>query len=366
MLPPSFLDELRGRTSLVDVVGARVVLRRRGREHVGCCPFHGEKTPSLTVNEAKGFVHCFGCGAHGDAIGFVMRHDNVEFMDAVRHLAALAGMPVPGDEARAMGGDAGKPLAPIIKRPAPEDQDRDKDRIIEWARGVWRDARPWRGTLVETYLTRRGVCPPDDLPSLRFVASLKYRDRWPDDRPCNGHHPAMVAAVQGPDGRITGIHRTYLAPDGAKADVPVVKKMGGVMWGGAIRMARAGRVLAVGEGIETVLAVRLALPDLPLWAAGSLGNMAGSGDPDGPTMAHPTRADKRLPTVMPDMGRPGLIIPDFVNELILLGDADGDRPTCEALIERAARRHFRRGRVVRVAWPRDGMDFNDLLMGEVV
>ncbi|MDP2204852.1 MAG: DNA primase, partial [Alphaproteobacteria bacterium] len=94
-LPKAFLDEIRARVPLSDVVGKRIKLTRAGREHKACCPFHGEKTPSFTVNDQKGFYHCFGCGAHGDVVGFVMSHDNMSFIDAVEHLAGLAGMQVP-------------------------------------------------------------------------------------------------------------------------------------------------------------------------------------------------------------------------------------------------------------------------------
>lgn len=89
------MDELRNRLTLSDIIGKRVKLRRAGREFSGCCPFHNEKSPSFTVNDDKQFYHCFGCGAHGDAIGFVMQHDNVSFIDAVEQLAAIAGMEVP-------------------------------------------------------------------------------------------------------------------------------------------------------------------------------------------------------------------------------------------------------------------------------
>jgi DNA primase len=67
-LSPQFLDELRERTDLAALIGRKVKLEKAGREHKGCCPFHSEKTPSFTVNDEKGFYHCFGCGAHGDAI----------------------------------------------------------------------------------------------------------------------------------------------------------------------------------------------------------------------------------------------------------------------------------------------------------
>src|SRR4051812_27364252 len=94
-LPRAFLDEIRARIPLSDVIGKRMKLTRAGREWKGCCPFHKEKTASFTVNDQKGFYHCFGCGEHGDAVGFLMSHDNMSFMDAVEQLAGLAGMQVP-------------------------------------------------------------------------------------------------------------------------------------------------------------------------------------------------------------------------------------------------------------------------------
>ncbi|HEC14140.1 MAG TPA: DNA primase, partial [Rhodospirillales bacterium] len=92
-----FLDELRSRIGLADVVGKRVKLTRKGHEHLGLCPFHKEKTPSFTLNEEKGFYHCFGCGAHGGAIDFAMQTDGLTFPEAVERLAAEAGMEVPAD-----------------------------------------------------------------------------------------------------------------------------------------------------------------------------------------------------------------------------------------------------------------------------
>ncbi|MDP6786945.1 MAG: DNA primase [Rhodospirillales bacterium] len=94
---PQFLDELRTRVGLADVIGRRVRLTRKGREHLGLCPFHKEKTPSFTVNEEKGFYHCFGCGEHGSAIDFVMKTEGLSFPEAVERLAAEAGMEVPVD-----------------------------------------------------------------------------------------------------------------------------------------------------------------------------------------------------------------------------------------------------------------------------
>lgn len=98
--PPRFLEELRERVAVSQVVGRRVKLNRRGGEHTGLCPFHSEKTPSFTVSDPKGFYHCFGCGAHGDVISFVRETEGLDFRDAVERLAAEAGLPVPQESPR--------------------------------------------------------------------------------------------------------------------------------------------------------------------------------------------------------------------------------------------------------------------------
>ena len=93
--PPQFLDELRARLPVSEVVGRKVRLVRKGREHSGLCPFHNEKTPSFTVNDEKAFYHCFGCGQHGDVITFVMETEGLSFPEAVERLASQAGLQVP-------------------------------------------------------------------------------------------------------------------------------------------------------------------------------------------------------------------------------------------------------------------------------
>jgi DNA primase len=107
---PQFLDEIRDRVSLASVVARHVKLIRRGREYIGLCPFHNEKTPSFSVVEDKGFYHCFGCGAHGDVIGFAMRVTGSGFRETIVELAKEAGLKIPEElpedrerEARAMG-----------------------------------------------------------------------------------------------------------------------------------------------------------------------------------------------------------------------------------------------------------------------
>jgi DNA primase len=94
-IPHHFIDELIARTDIVEVIGSRVQLKRAGREYKACCPFHDEKTPSFWVSPDKQFYHCFGCGAHGTAVGFLMEYDHASFVEAVEDLAARAGLEVP-------------------------------------------------------------------------------------------------------------------------------------------------------------------------------------------------------------------------------------------------------------------------------
>ena len=95
MIPNEFIQRLRDQVPISQIVGRRVSLRRHGREFQACCPFHKEKTPSFTVNDQKGFFHCFGCGAHGDAIGFLKDYENLSYREAVEALARELGMTVP-------------------------------------------------------------------------------------------------------------------------------------------------------------------------------------------------------------------------------------------------------------------------------
>lgn len=98
MIPDSFVQELLARVDIVDVVERYVPLRKGGANYSACCPFHSEKTPSFTVSPSKQFYHCFGCGAHGSAIGFVMQYSGIGFIDAIEELAASAGLSVPRAE----------------------------------------------------------------------------------------------------------------------------------------------------------------------------------------------------------------------------------------------------------------------------
>ncbi len=142
-IPQSFIDELVARSDIVELIGARVPLKKAGREFRACCPFHDEKTPSFWVSPDKQFYHCFGCGAHGTALGFLMNYDRLSFPEAVEELAQRAGLEVPRearpDDARTRDAED---LAALMARVA-----------RHWAEALPRDAR------ARAYVERRGLEP---------------------------------------------------------------------------------------------------------------------------------------------------------------------------------------------------------------
>jgi DNA primase len=144
-LSPAWLDELRARTTLSGVISPSVKLIRAGREWKACCPFHNEKTPSFTVNDDKGFYHCFGCGAHGDAIRFLTDKRGLPFMDAVKELAAKAGMDVPAADPRAQ--EQAERTASLT------------DVMAEVARWYSEQLNGLAGAEAREYLKRRGIDP---------------------------------------------------------------------------------------------------------------------------------------------------------------------------------------------------------------
>lgn len=173
-IPPRFLDELRSRINVSDIVGKRVRLTRAGREFKACCPFHNEKSPSFYVNDDKQFFHCFGCGAHGSIIDFVMRHDNLSFPEAVETLASQVGMQVP--------------------KSAPEDIEKAEkqknlytlmDAAAKWMEDQFRapankvafDYMKERGVPDEVMQSFRVGYAPSDMQALRkYLAGLGYTD----------------------------------------------------------------------------------------------------------------------------------------------------------------------------------------------
>jgi len=138
-IPQHFIDDLMSRVDIVEIVGSRVPLKKAGREYKACCPFHSEKTPSFTVSPTKQFYHCFGCGAHGTALGFVMDHDHLGFVEAVEELARQAGVEVP----REAGAGDRKP-------------DLDLYAVMEKAAAFYRDQLKSSEAAID-YLKNRGL-----------------------------------------------------------------------------------------------------------------------------------------------------------------------------------------------------------------
>jgi DNA primase len=116
-IPPHFIDELINRVDIVDLINSRIPLKKAGKEYQACCPFHDEKTPSFTVNREKQFYHCFGCGAHGTAIGFLMEYENAGFVDAIEELAGMQGLEVPRESSGSEGPDY-RPLYETLEKSA--------------------------------------------------------------------------------------------------------------------------------------------------------------------------------------------------------------------------------------------------------
>lgn len=138
MIPESFVQELLSRVDIVDVVERYVQLKKAGANYQACCPFHSEKTPSFTVSPSKQFYHCFGCGAHGSAIGFVMQYAGLGFVEAVEDLAGQLGLPVPKEvSARSLEKARQQPLTERMARAARfyKDQLKTSPKAIDYLKG---------------------------------------------------------------------------------------------------------------------------------------------------------------------------------------------------------------------------------------
>lgn len=359
MYSSGFLDELKQRISLSDVIARDIALTKRGKEFDGLCPFHNETRPSFNVIDDRGFYFCQTCRQTGDHFNYMMTRYGLTFGQAVKQLAVEVGM-------ESAGGD----IIPLHARPPVDLVDKEErerqaaalraEKII-WARSVWNDAVPAAGTMVEHYLANRrinfakiGGIPP----TIKYHPRLKHIE--------SGQVlPAMVSGVlvhdeSAPGGRrLTGIHRTFLSKglieeeplvakaletfpgskiinvkkSVKKANVDPNKKMGGVFVGGAIRLAKAGPILGITEGIETGLSVMQAT-GFPVWVAGSLGLMG------------------------------QVVIPNEVQKVYICADNDSaekDRKAHDKILNNAV--EFLRSQNLEVVLVRSetGTDFNDMM-----
>ncbi|TNG91463.1 DNA primase [Pasteurellaceae bacterium USgator11] len=148
-IPRTFIDDLLARTDIVELINGRVKLKKAGRDYQACCPFHHEKTPSFTVSQNKQFYHCFGCGAHGNAIGFLMEYDKLEFVEAVEELAAMHGLDVPREQ-RKFDSEKGGSLSYQSKRDLHQLM---QDIAVFYQQNLANDIP------AQTYAAKRGLSP---------------------------------------------------------------------------------------------------------------------------------------------------------------------------------------------------------------
>ena len=305
--------EARDLYNLSDLIGRRTKLRPAGREHVGLCPFHSERTPSLHVNDATGLYHCFGCGAGGDAIRFIMASEGVGFTDALRLLGA-AGLPPIDPEQRA--------------KAAAEDTAARAEAIAE-AAAVWDATFPPAGTPAEVYARSRGITTP--LPaSIRFGRTPAWRDRETGE--VGPDLPAMIGAIVDGAGDLIGVQRIFLSDGGrAKARMKRPKLSLGRVLGGALRLGPVQSEVIVCEGPEDGLTLAQEIPGASVWVT--------------------------LGTAM----MPAVQYPVEVRSIVLAGD---NNAAGRAAVEQAALALTDGGYAVRTMYPADGFaDFNDMLRG---
>jgi putative DNA primase/helicase len=289
-------------------------LKQEGDELVGPCPLCAG-TDRFATNIQKQVFNCRGCKVGGNIIHFVRFMDNASDWQAV---ATLTDRDLPRSTLA---------LAPISKP-------KNTDATSKYAVGIWREARPATGTLVEVYLRSRSIIIPTPL-SLRFVPQLKHKTVT---KPIvTSFRPAMIAIVTcGTNNAPVAVHRTYLSPTGGKAVVDPVKKMLGPVRGGCVRLAAAvdGHIM-VGEGIETCLAaMQLAAMQGNAWSAWS---------------------------ALSAGGMKSLNLSDDIRQITVLADNDANGAG-EAAARDAARRWQREGRIAKIARPPAGVkDFADWL-----
>lgn len=358
-------------------------LKRQGSEWIGPCPNCGG-TDRFSINPRERVFNCRGFGG-GSYIDAVMHIDNCDFLTACEAMTGRPPPPRPKRRKKAAakpierrreepqpkhdGQDDGPPPAPP---PADSGESRRSQRIKGKASDLFESGRSIIGTHAAAYLEARGLSvTPGWTFDLRFIERLPYYGyEAPDDDEQRelGEYPAMVAAIRNALGEIIGAHRTYLDPDEPRKLTPpgdksrnAAKKVLGKVGGGLIWLSQPGAILLVGEGIETSRSgyeFGIGGGEAAVASAVSLGNLAGSA---AGTIPHPSIRRRTIPNGEPDMDRPGAILPDEVEEIIILGDGDSDRPTTLAYLLVAGRRWKAEGRKVFYAMAPDGADWNDEL-----
>ncbi|QTH21977.1 toprim domain-containing protein [Rhizorhabdus wittichii] len=307
------IDDAASRYNITDLVARTRAVRRAGRAHVALCAFHHERSPSMHLYDSQGRYHCFGCGADGDVIDYVMRTERLGFFDALRFLGA-ADLPEVDPAQRAVA--------------AAEDEAERQEAIAE-ARAIWNSASPAARTPAEAYARSRGIVAALP-PSIRFGRTYAWRDR--DTGELGPSHSAMIGGVVDAAGALIGLQRIFIKDDGsAKLWGKRSKRSLGRVRGGALRLGPPASEVILCEGPEDGLTLMQELPGRSVWVA--LGT---------------------------DM-MPAIELPLPITKVTLAGDNDA---AGQAAIERAGLALEGRGYAVGTMFPRRGFkDFNDQLRG---
>lgn len=297
---------IKARFSIVAVIGETVRLKKVGKEYKGCCPFHDDKTPSLSVREDWGWFRCFGCEAAGDVINFVQRSEGLTFFEAMRKLE----------------------MGTYVPRPPLTFEPRDDDRI-RIAREMWAAARPIEDTPAMKYLESRGFPSP-------FIADQEnLRSSTISIDGSAKKHPVLMAAARGVDGEITGVQCTFLTEDGAKLQESS-RRSYGVIAGSAIRLQSVAGATSepsdvwLCEGLEDGLSLARLYEEATVWATLGAGNL------------------------------PNITLPNSCSEVTIAGDNDESGRKASEL---AVSRYGKEGYEVKTNFPpADFKDWNEFLM----
>lgn len=277
---PAEIARLKDQIPLSDLVGRDVAWDKkksnpRKRDFWGCCPFHGEKSPSFHVDDAKGFYHCFGCGVSGDHIRWLTDFRHLTFQEAIRE---LGGEEVEATEEALQQRQRDRERAQERKEDRQRQEDRQRARKAQTAVGIWESCRPIAGTLAEKYLRGRGIdVPPSGWPDvIGFHTGLEWElgSVWEkvgdEDRKVSPGpiFPALVGRVQDISGDTTAVWRIFIDPATAKKAPVDNPKLGlGPATGGAVRIGGIGPVIGGAEGLETALgAWSLVKFKYPVWS----------------------------------------------------------------------------------------------------
>ncbi len=323
-----------------DIIAADVQMKRRGRELAGCCPFHSERTPSFYVSPDKGFFHCFGCGAHGTVVDYVMRVRGLDFVDAVTEILGLPQRPPK---------EAAATLPPVRQSEPDRDVKAQIDRIIAECQPIGPT------TAAHLYLYLRGLSTLQ--PELLAHPGLLYAEdvggpgaetppwrRWYSRRAKawfrGAEFPALVAPIRDRDRVVTAIQRIWLVgrvefeggrgPGDNRAPLQVRKKTLGHMGDGAVRLREPGAILGLAEGVETAIAAADE-HGVPVWAVCGVHRLgfpahwrAAAPPGEAPEIwIAPMRPPVGTEAHWIDERPPAIWIPPYVERLIVFGD-NGD------------------------------------------